>query len=154
MTVCFLLHFSCLFFGLISNLGRSSRSPRCRANFSLSNAVSGIVPSICLRKWWSSTFPSQKWKRTAETPARLKSHVIFMTNGIVSSHFTHADHEYAIGIEQSLEYRKILAQTYFRRFFMFFRVSSVFDDFFSDIKLETKSRRHEYCLKLRALQNP
>ena len=89
----FLSNFSCLFFGSMSNLGRSSRSPRCRASFSLSNAVSGIVASICLRKWWSSTFPSRKWKRTAETPARLKSHVIFMTNGIVSSHFTHADHE-------------------------------------------------------------
>ena len=30
----------------------------------------------------------------------------------------------------------------------------VFDDYLSDNKLKEKSRRHEYCLKFCALQNP
>ena len=37
-------------------LGRSSSSTRCRANFPLSNAVSDIFPSICLRQRRCSTF--------------------------------------------------------------------------------------------------
>jgi hypothetical protein len=98
-------------------------------------------------------FPSKTCKRMTKAPEVSHSYVIFMSTNFVSNHFGHADYEYAIGFEQSLEYRKIQGQKHFRRFFMFFLVCFVFDDYFSDIKLKKRSRRHEYCLKFRALQN-
>jgi hypothetical protein len=90
------------------------------------------------------------------TEALVSSHlyVISISNKFISSHFTHADYEYAIGSEQSRAYRKIQGQKHFGRFFMFFWVCFVFDDYLTDIKLKMTSRRHEYCLKFLALQNP
>jgi hypothetical protein len=90
------------------------------------------------------------------TEATVSSHlyVISISNKFISSHFTHADYEYAIGSEQSREHRKIQGQKHFGRFFMFFRVCFVFDDYLTDIKLKMTSRRHEYSLEFRALQNP
>ena len=82
------------------------------------------------------------------------SYVIFVSSNVISSHFRHTDYSYAIGIVQSLEYRKISGQKHFRRFFMFSWLCFVFDDYLSDIKLKNKYHRHEYSLKYRALKNP
>ena len=99
-------------------------------------------------------FPSKKCKPMTEAPGWSHSYVIPISNKFISSHFTHGDYEYIIDSEQSRAYRKIQGQKHFGRFFMFFWVCFVFDDYLTDIKLKMTSRRHEYCLKFRALQNP
>jgi hypothetical protein len=89
-----------------------------------------------------------------EAPGSSHLYVFSIPTKFISSHFIHADYEYAIGSEPSRAYRKIQGQKHFGRFFMFFLVCFVFDDYLTDIKLKKTSRRHEYCLKFLGLQNP
>ena len=145
---------SSLFFLFALKLERSSLATRWRAMSPLSNRISGVLSSICIRNWRRSTFASWKRWTTNDRHSSFCTGTILSSNEMISRYLAYADHKGTIGIIQPPKFEKPSEEQNFRLFSMVFWVTSVYRDFSSDSMPMEKCRWNEKWSEFQALQSP
>ena len=136
----FLLKSLSPFFFSPLKLGRSSMSAPGRASLRLSNGISDMLSSICIRNWRGSTFPYQKGRAAHNRHSNFYRGVMLTSNKFFSRYFVYADHENTIGIKKVHEFSKLREKLVFRPFFMDFWVVLVNGNFLSDNMILVRCR--------------